>query len=130
MQAELGVMVPAGRGAIVNVSSNLGSVAVAGQSAYVASKHGLNGLTKAAALEYATSGVRVNAVLPGVVETTTIAELRRSSPDRVEPRLDRHPMHRFATECEVAEAIVWLASDDSSFTTGSLLDVDGGYLAQ
>ncbi len=83
---------------------------MAGQSAYVASKHGLNGLTKAAALEYATSGVRVNTVLPGVVETTTIAELRCSSPDRVERLLDRHPMRRFATEREVAEAIAWLAS--------------------
>ena len=130
MKAELETMAPAKRGSIVNVSSNLGAVAVQGQSAYVASKHGLNGLTMAAALEYATVGIRVNAVLPGVVETATISKLREGAPDRVERLRERHPMKRFATEREVAEAIAWLASGHSSFTTGSLLSVDGGYLAQ
>jgi NAD(P)-dependent dehydrogenase (short-subunit alcohol dehydrogenase family) len=130
MKAELETMAPAKHGSIVNVSSNLGAVAVAGQSAYVASKHGLNGLTMAAALEYATAGIRVNAVLPGVVETATISKMRREAPNRVERLLERHPMKHFATEGEVAEAIAWLASDHSSFTTGSLLSVDGGYLAQ
>jgi NAD(P)-dependent dehydrogenase (short-subunit alcohol dehydrogenase family) len=130
MKAELPAMLAAGRGSIINVSSNLGVVAVAGQSAYVASKHGMIGLTKAAALEYAAQGVRVNSLLPGVVETPTITRLRDQAPDRIEQLVGRHPAGRFATVHEIADAVVWLASDRSSFVIGASIEVDGGYLAQ
>ncbi len=127
-RAELAVMVPAGRGAIVNVASAAGAVGVPGLAAYSASKHGVVGLTRSAALEVARSGVRVNAVLPGSTRTPMLAGF--VGDDAALERMGRAtPIGRLAEPAEVARAIVWLASDDSSFVTGEALAVDGGALA-
>ncbi len=127
-RAELAVMVPSGRGAIVNVASAAGAIGVPGMAAYSASKHGVVGLTRSAALEVARSGIRVNAVLPGSTRTPMLAEF--TGDEAALERMGRAtPIGRLAEPAEVARAIVWLASDDSSFVTGEALAVDGGALA-
>jgi NAD(P)-dependent dehydrogenase (short-subunit alcohol dehydrogenase family) len=127
-RAELAVMVPAGSGAIVNVASAAGAIGVPGLAAYSASKHGVVGLTRSAALEVARSGVRVNAVLPGSTRTPMLSGF--AGDDAALERMGRAtPIGRLAEPAEVARAIVWLASDDSSFVTGEALAVDGGALA-
>lgn len=94
---------------------------------YIASKHGILGLTKAAAREYATKGIRVNAVCPGAVSTP----LNQGMPEEIlAPLIGAHPMKRMGTPDEVAEAVAWLCSDNASFVTGSALAIDGGYTAQ
>jgi NAD(P)-dependent dehydrogenase (short-subunit alcohol dehydrogenase family) len=119
----------AGRGAIVNTSSGAGIQGVAGLPAYVASKHGVAGLTKSAALEYATRGVRVNAVCPG----TTLTELLREKVDAgfysVEGMAAGCPMKRLADPSEIAAAVVWLCSDSASFVNGVVMPVDGATTA-
>ncbi|MBS1678884.1 MAG: glucose 1-dehydrogenase [Actinobacteria bacterium] len=130
MQEELRAMVGAGAGAIVNSSSGLGVVASPSMSAYVASKHAVMGLTQAAALEYASKGVRVNAVLPGVIDTAMPARLTEDSPDTRRLMLAAHPMGRLGKAEEVAAAAVWLCSDAASFVTGHGMAIDGGYLSQ
>ena len=118
-----------GHGSIVNISSVLGKVGIAGASVYTASKHAVEGLTKAAALEAAASGVRVNAVAPGPIDTgmldrfTGTAEVKAAFAATL-------PLKRTGEPAEIADAIVFLASDDASFMTGSGLVVDGGYTAQ
>jgi NAD(P)-dependent dehydrogenase (short-subunit alcohol dehydrogenase family) len=129
MKAEMPAMLPGG-GSVINISSNLGEVAVAGQSAYVASKHAVIGLTRAAALEYSARGVRVNAVLPGVIRTPPLDRRETASPGTLQTLSSRHPIGRLGTPREVADAVVWLASGRSSFVTGAEIVVDGGYLAQ
>src|SRR5205823_3404664 len=108
--------------AIVNTCSSLGLIAGAGISAYVASKHGVAGLTKTAALEYATQGIRVNAVCPGSIETNFAKAL---SPEFREFLVASHPIGRFGEPDEVASAVVWLCSDEASFVTAAMLSVDG-----
>lgn len=130
MQEELRVMLDAGAGAIVNSSSGLGVVASPSMSAYVASKHAVMGLTQAAALEYASKGVRVNAVLPGVIDTAMPARLTEDSPETRRLMLEAHPMGRLGKAEEVASAAVWLCSDAASFVTGHGMAIDGGYLSQ
>jgi NAD(P)-dependent dehydrogenase (short-subunit alcohol dehydrogenase family) len=126
-------MVEAGGGAIVNVASILGTVGMATAAAYTASKHGVVGLTKAAALEYSSLGIRVNAVGPGFIETPMVMErgVKAGSDEQAYAQLvGLHPIGRLGTSEEIAAAILWLASDDASFVTGHTLIADGGYTAQ
>ena len=113
-------------GAIVNMSSVAGLVGGTLNSAYVASKHGVVGITKAAAMEYAKSGLRVNAVCPAVIETDMA---NRAFSEMWERVIDMHPIGRIGTTREVADAVVWLCSDRASFITGHALPVDGGFVA-
>jgi NAD(P)-dependent dehydrogenase (short-subunit alcohol dehydrogenase family) len=113
-------------GAIVNMSSIAGLVGGFFNSAYFASKHGVIGLTKAAAIEYAKSGIRVNAVCPGVIETDMA---NRAFSEMWERVVEMHPIGRIGTPQEVANAVVWLCSDRASFITGHALPVDGGFVA-
>lgn len=130
MKHELAHMVPRGKGAIVNCSSVAGLVGFPGLPAYVASKHGLVGLTKCAALEYATQGVRVNAVCPGVIRTAMIDRLLKQNPE-MEPQLVAgEPMGRIGNPEEIASTVTWLCSDAASFVTGQAIGVDGGWVAQ
>lgn len=124
MQAELAVMKPKGRGAIVNIASAAAIIGWAGQSAYVASKHAVVGLTKTAALEYAPQGIRINAVCPAFIYTDMTAGLFET-PGVHEAAIATHPIGRLGQPREVAEAVLWLLSDRSSFTVGSALVVDG-----
>ena len=130
MKYEISQMLQQGGGAIVNTASGAGLVGVAGLSAYVASKHGVIGLTKTAALEYAKAGIRVNAVCPGVIQTPMVARLTSSRPDLSEALVAAEPMGRTGKPEEIAEAVVWLCSEAASFVTGHAMSVDGGYVAQ
>jgi NAD(P)-dependent dehydrogenase (short-subunit alcohol dehydrogenase family) len=126
MRAELEQMCRQGGGVIVNTSSVSGLVGRQGSGAYSASKHAINGLTKTAAIEYAASGIRVNAVCPGFIDTVFV---QSSLATRGEKLLESVPMHRLGQPQEVAEMVVWLLSDRASYVTGSLLGVDGGFMA-
>ena len=128
LKAELALMVPWRRGAIVTVASGSGLVGVAGASGYAATKHGAVGLVKSAALDYASSGVRLNAVCPGLVDTPMIASGR--PPERRAAMERAHPIGRIAQPEEIAESIVWLLSDAASFMVGAAVPVDGGYTTQ
>jgi NAD(P)-dependent dehydrogenase (short-subunit alcohol dehydrogenase family) len=125
-----GAMVEEGRGAIVNVSSMCGEIVVQPQPqvAYNAAKAGVNMLTKSLAVEWARSGVRVNAVAPGYT-ATELTLAGRSNPDWFATWLDRTPMGRLGEPHEIADAVLFLASDAASFITGAVLAVDGGYTA-
>ncbi|MGH8977764.1 MAG: SDR family NAD(P)-dependent oxidoreductase [Acidimicrobiia bacterium] len=118
------------RGAIVNISSAAGVVPAPGQPQYTAAKHGVLGLTKQAAQEYASSGVRVNAVLPGQTETDPMRAYLDALPDQGEKMLRRLPMGRMATPVEIAQTVVWLCSDDAAYVNGVALLVDGGLIAR
>jgi NAD(P)-dependent dehydrogenase (short-subunit alcohol dehydrogenase family) len=115
-------------GAIVNMASIAGLIGSAGAAIYSASKHGVLGLTKTAALETARSGIRINAVCPGAIETS-MAERLFGAPEVQKWVLGLHPIGRFGTPAEVAEAVVWMCSDRASFMTGQSLVLDGGFLA-
>jgi NAD(P)-dependent dehydrogenase (short-subunit alcohol dehydrogenase family) len=117
-----------GGGAIVNMASIAGFIAAPGAAAYCASKHGVMGLTKAAALENARAGIRVNAVCPAVIETP-MAERLYGDPEFRKYALGLHPIGRFGKPMEIAEAVVWMCSDRASFLTGQSLALDGGFLA-
>jgi NAD(P)-dependent dehydrogenase (short-subunit alcohol dehydrogenase family) len=129
MREEIPRLLDHGGGVIVNTSSAGGLKGFAGASAYVSAKHGVIGLTKSAALEYATRGIRINAVCPGVVETELTTHLMQGDPKLTEQLLDVEPVGRFGTATEIADAVVWLCSDEASFVTGHALVVDGGQLA-
>ncbi len=131
MKYEIPQMLKTGAGAIVNMSSILGKVGFAGASAYVSSKHGLIGLTKTAALEYATLGIRVNAVCPAFIETPMIEQGGITPGTPIYDMLkNAHPVHRLGRPEEVANVVIWLCSTDASFLTGESILVDGGYVAQ
>lgn len=117
-------------GSIVNVSSIAGVVGLAGIGPYVASKHGVIGLTRSVALEYAPGGVRANVVCPGAIQTPMIDRFTHHDAEAAAALAGAHPLGRFGTPEEVAAAIVWLASDAASFVTGHALLVDGGYTIQ
>jgi NAD(P)-dependent dehydrogenase (short-subunit alcohol dehydrogenase family) len=117
-----------GGGAIVNMASVAGWIGSAGAATYCASKHGVMGLTKSAALETARSGIRINVVCPAVIETP-MAERIFGAPDMNKFALGLHPIGRFGTPMEVSEAVVWMCSDRASFMTGQSLVLDGGFLA-
>ena len=126
MKYELAPMLEQSRGSIVNVSSAAGLVGFRYASAYSASKHGVIGLTRSAALEYARKNIRINAVCPGFTETPMVANMTDTNPKMVEATINAIPMRRLGTAEEIAQAILWLCSDDSSFVTGHALSVDGG----
>jgi NAD(P)-dependent dehydrogenase (short-subunit alcohol dehydrogenase family) len=130
MKYELEQMVTQRGGAIVNTASIAGLIGLPTSSGYVAAKHGVVGLTKTAALEYARAGIRVNAVCPGVIRTPMVERLIGDRP-RAEARLkELEPVGRLGTPEEVAEAVVWLCSDAASFVTGHAMSVDGGMVTQ
>lgn len=129
LRAELRVMKEAGQGAIVNVASTAGVMGVPGMAAYAASKHGVIGLTRTAALETARLGVRVNAVCPGPVRTPMLRAFVGGDEDLLEQSGRTTPMGRLGEPSEIAEAIVWLLSGSASFVTGVALQVDGGVAA-
>ncbi len=116
--------------AIVNCSSVAGLVGFQGIPAYVASKHGLAGLTKAAALEYAKTGLRVNAVSPGVIKTPMIDRFTGKKKEVEQQFISMEPIGRLGESSEVANAVIWLCSDAASFVTGHVMPVDGGWVAQ
>jgi NAD(P)-dependent dehydrogenase (short-subunit alcohol dehydrogenase family) len=118
------------QGSIVNTASFSGLVAVPFAAAYVASKHGVVGLTKAAAVEYGRKGIRVNAVCPGTVRTQMMQERIAANPKMEKALSDVSPMRRLAEAVEVANAVVWLCSDGASFVNGHALPIDGGATAQ
>jgi NAD(P)-dependent dehydrogenase (short-subunit alcohol dehydrogenase family) len=126
MKHQIRRMLEGSGGAIVNTSSNAGLRAVRLLSAYTASKHGIGGLTKNAAVEYANHGIRVNAVCPGAIMTPLMSN---ETPERQEEILRPQAMSRFGDPAEVAAAVVWLCSDDASFVTGIEMPVDAGSVA-
>lgn len=130
MRAEIESMLPRGGGSIVNTASALGLVANAGQSAYIAAKHGVVGLTRAAAMDYSAKGIRVNALCPGVIETQMLEDLSREDPELGRELTGLHPIGRLGRPEEVADALIWLVSEASSFVTGQAIGVDGAYTTQ
>ena len=129
MKYEIPHMLKQGGGAIVNTSSMVGLVGSPNGSAYVAAKHGVLGLTKTAAIEYAKTGIRVNAVCPGPIKTPRGERIRARDPIGMDKELEQLPIGRMGGPEEVAEAVVWLCSDAASFVTGHGMAVDGGFVA-
>ncbi len=131
MRSEIKHMLAGSGGAIVNASSALGKTGIWNMPAYVTSKHAVIGLTRAAALDHAQQGIRVNAVAPGVIATPMVCErIYNADPDAEKRLLDMHPIGRIGEPDEVAEAVAWLCSDAASFVTGTTLSVDGAYMAK
>jgi NAD(P)-dependent dehydrogenase (short-subunit alcohol dehydrogenase family) len=127
LKYQLAQMAKQGHGAIINMASILGQVGTQNSSAYVTAKHGVVGLTKAAALEYAGRGIRINAVGPGYIDTPLLKALPEEAYNGL---VDLHPLGRLGKSEEVAELVVWLSSTKASFVTGAYYPIDGGYLAQ
>jgi NAD(P)-dependent dehydrogenase (short-subunit alcohol dehydrogenase family) len=130
MKYEIPIMLQKGKGVIVNCASVAGLVGFQGLPAYVASKHGVIGLTKTAALEYAKLGIRVNVVCPGVIQTPMIDRLTGKKKESIEQFKELEPIGRFGEPEEIANAVIWLCSDEASFVTGIEIPVDGGFVAQ
>jgi NAD(P)-dependent dehydrogenase (short-subunit alcohol dehydrogenase family) len=123
-------MLKQGGGAIVNTASDAGLLGVPQMPAYVASKHGVVGLTKTAALEYAKQNIRINAVCPGVIKTPMVDRITSLRPGRVDRMTAAEPVGRMGKPEEIAETVVWLCSEAASFVTGFPMPVDGGVAAQ
>jgi NAD(P)-dependent dehydrogenase (short-subunit alcohol dehydrogenase family) len=130
MKYEIPHILASGGGAIVNCASGAGLVGFPGQAGYVAAKHGVIGLTKAAALEYGAQGVRINAICPGTARTAMVEQVIRERAELDAELLRLHPIGRIAEPAEIAEAALWLCSEGASFVNGTALSVDGGYVAQ
>lgn len=130
MKYQIIEMLKFGGGAIVNNSSIAGLVGFNGLPAYVASKHGVIGLTKTAAIEYARRGIRVNAICPGVIKTPMLDRSTGKNPDLEKQYENMEPIGRLGRPEEIAEAAIWLCSDAASFITGDAIAVDGGWVAQ
>ncbi len=129
MKAELAAMLPAGGGAIVNIASVAGLIGAPKAAAYTASKHAVVGLTKSAALDYAKRGIRVNAVCPAYTDTAMVQGAIAADPAMASIMRRAIPMGRLGEAEEIADAVVWLCSDESAFVTGHALALDGGLLA-
>jgi NAD(P)-dependent dehydrogenase (short-subunit alcohol dehydrogenase family) len=130
MKYEIPEILKQGKGVIINCASVAGLVGFAGLPAYVASKHGVVGLTKTTALECAKIGIRVNAICPGVIQTPMIDRLIGNSKEAVAQFTGLEPVGRFGQPEEIANAVVWMCSDEASFVTGHAMAVDGGFVAQ
>lgn len=131
MRHELAQMAKQKNGVIVNMSSIMGKVGLATSSHYDAAKHGVIGLTQTAALEYATEGIRINAICPGFIDTPLLTKVGiNRHPDVKQHIIDMHPMKRLGKPEEIAKSFIFLACDDSSFVSGTALEVDGGFLAE
>jgi NAD(P)-dependent dehydrogenase (short-subunit alcohol dehydrogenase family) len=130
MKYEIPAMLKNGAGAIVNTASAAGLIGVPNMPAYAASKHGVVGLTKTAALEYAKAGIRVNCVCPGIIQTPMVSRLTGERPGMFEKIATAEPIGRVGQPEEIAESVVWLCSDLASFVTGHAMSVDGGIIAQ
>jgi NAD(P)-dependent dehydrogenase (short-subunit alcohol dehydrogenase family) len=129
MRYQIPALLQAGGGAIVNIASILGSVAFAHAPAYTAAKHGVVGLTQAAALDYSAAGLRINCVGPAFIHTPMISRFEADARVR-EQLIAQHPIGRLGQPEEVAELVLWLASSRASFVTGAYYPIDGGYLAR
>jgi NAD(P)-dependent dehydrogenase (short-subunit alcohol dehydrogenase family) len=129
MRYEIPAMLASGGGSVVNMSSIYGAAGKAAHHAYVASKHAVLGMTRSVALEYAPRGVRVNALCAGLTATPGMSRAEIAVPELVAALVREHPMHRMATEEEVAGAVLWLCSEAAGFVTGAPFAVDGGFLA-
>lgn len=129
MKHEIPLMLERGGGAIVNTSSGAGVKGFAGQAAYSAAKHGVIGLTKAAALDYAQSNIRVNAVCPGIIETEMMQRFTGGTAEGEARVIAQEPIGRMGRPDEIATAVVWLCSDRASFLIGHAMIVDGGQTA-
>jgi NAD(P)-dependent dehydrogenase (short-subunit alcohol dehydrogenase family) len=130
MKHEIPAMLKTGGGSIINTSSVAGHIGMAGASIYIASKHAVEGLTKSAALEHAKQGIRINAVAPAAIETDMVDRFVGKESGPREYLTNLHPVGRMGQPREIAEPVVWLASDASSFVTGQSIVVDGGFIAQ
>jgi NAD(P)-dependent dehydrogenase (short-subunit alcohol dehydrogenase family) len=126
MKYEIPLMLKRGGGAIVNTSSGAGVRGIAGQAAYCAAKFGIVGLTKAAALDYAKSNIRVNAVCPGIIETPMMDRFSGGTPEGRERVIAQEPVGRMGSPEEIAAAVVWLCSDAAGFVVGHAMVIDGG----
>jgi NAD(P)-dependent dehydrogenase (short-subunit alcohol dehydrogenase family) len=130
MKYEIPEMIRTGGGAIVNTSSGAGVIGYPQQPIYIASKHAVLGLTKSAALEYAKSGIRINAIAPGVTETAMVERVAEDNKQFIESLKSITPIGRIGDPQEIANAVVWLLSDKASFVLGHTLLVDGGVVSR
>jgi len=129
VQHEIPLLLKQGGGVIVNTSSGAGVKGIAGQAAYCAAKFGIVGLTKAAALDYAKSNIRVNAVCPGIIETPMMDRFSGGTPEGRERVIAQEPVGRMGRPEEIAAAVVWLCSDAAAFVVGHAMVIDGGQTA-
>jgi len=132
MKHELTQMAKQKKGVIINMSSILGKVGFPTSAHYVAAKHGVIGLTQTAALEYAAEGIRINAICPGFIDTPLLKKggIDNKHKDIKQHIIDMHPMNRLGKAGEIAKGFIFLASDDSSFISGTAMEIDGGFLAE
>ncbi len=126
LKHEIPLMLKQGGGAIVNTSSGAGVKGFKAEAAYVAAKHGVVGLTKAAALDYAQSNIRINAVAPGIIDTSMIQRISSATHEGRQAMISQEPVGRMGKPEEIASAVLWLCSDAASFVTGHTMVVDGG----